>query len=102
MENRPLFLGKGRGRGRAQNRGYSEWNKKPSPILAPVLGASEERLKAVDKIKDSVKKYVDYGDDDFSSDEEVNDAEILSNTLKDYEKSSSHGKTSTQPSRVGG
>ena len=105
MENRPLFLGRGRGRGRSaqQNRmsenrhGASTWNKKApgKPAIVEVVhggGPSEERLKAADKIKESVQKYMADEFDDSSSDEEVNDTEILSTTLKSYENSSSHGK----------
>lgn len=101
MENRPLFLGRGRGRGRAQNqlndnRKTSEWNRKLAPKETRnevTTVASDERLKAVDKIKESLKKYIGDEYEDSSSDEEVNDAEILSNTFKCYEKNSSHGKT---------
>lgn len=111
MDKRPLFLGKGRGRGRGNEQnstkpagrsvgGYSsaaKWGNSrnaftnggensPKPVEV-----SKERQEKADKIKESAKKYLEKVDDEFedsSEDEEINDSEILNNTLKNYRNTS--------------
>ena len=98
MDQRPLYLGRGRGRGRAsgQNAGNSSHGRgrgktgdqtkgKPGPMAGQKDSASRERMQAAQRIQESAKKFSkpdDYGDS--SSDEDVNDVEILSKTLKVY------------------
>lgn len=111
MDKRPLFLGKGRGRGRGseQNRakpaersvgGYSsaaKWGNSRNVVTnndqnsAKAPEVSRERQEKADKIKESAKKYLERLDDEFedsSEDEEINDSEILNNTLKNYRNAS--------------
>ena len=52
---------------------------------------SRERQEKANKIKASAKKYLERLDDEFeesSDDEEINDGEILNNTLKNYRNTS--------------
>ena len=110
MDKRPLFLGKGRGRGRGieQNgtkstrpAGQASRNlqshvnsgsavisggKSPKPTEV-----SKERKEKADKIKEAAKRYMERAEDEFedsSEDEEINDNEILNNTLKNYRNTS--------------
>ena len=114
MNKRPLFLGKGRGRGRGNEQQNAKpsvsWNRRTtcrnggaapskgdhgraissekSPEVAEV---SQERMAKAEKIKESAKRFMEKAEDDFdesSEDEEINDNEILSNTLKNYRNSS--------------
>ena len=110
MDKRPLFLGKGRGRGR----GNEEKGTKPAASAAgghslpakwgnprkaengganspKVPEASKERQEKANEIKESAKRYLEKMDDEFedsSEDEEINDGEILNNTLKNYRNTS--------------
>ena len=110
MDKRPLFLGKGRGRGR----GNGEKGTKPAASAASghslpakwgnsrkaengganspkMPEASKERQEKANKIKESAKRYLERVDDEFedsSEDEEINDGEILNNTLKNYRNTS--------------
>jgi len=112
MDKRPLFLGKGRGRGRGNEgkgtkpaagqsggRGQSlpaKWgnsrkaeNGGANSPKAP--GASKERQEKANEIKESAKRYLEKVDDEFedsTEDEEINDNEILNNTLKNYRNTS--------------
>ena len=112
MDKRPLFLGKGRGRGRG--RGNEEKGTKPAASgagghLLPAKwgnsrkaengganspkmpGASKERQEKANEIRESAKRYLERVDDEFedsSEDEEINDGEILNNTLKNYRNTS--------------
>lgn len=110
MDKRPLFLGKGRGRGRANQQssakpagrsvgGYSsaaKWGNSRKVTngdenSTKALEVSKERQEKADKIKESAKKYLEGLDDEFedsSEDEEINDSEILNNTLKNYRNTS--------------
>ncbi|KAL9973519.1 hypothetical protein ACROYT_G019988 [Oculina patagonica] len=111
MDKRPLFLGKGRGRGRGNERnstkpagrsagGYSsaaKWGNSRNAVTngdgnsPKEVEVSKERKEKADKIKESAKKYLERLDDeleDSSEDEEINDSEILSNTLKNYRNTS--------------
>lgn len=113
MDKRPLFLGKGRGRGRGNEQNgtkssrpagraggnfapqESSWNSRSaakgggkSPKSTEV---SKERLEKADQIKESARKYMEKVEDEFedsSEDEEINDTEILNNTLKNYRNTS--------------
>ena len=105
MDQRPLFLGRGRGRGQAGHKnaikaspgrsqpniaGSSAWSKpqkveRRSTGLDQETSPSKERIQAANRIKESAKKFVDSeGFDESSSDEEVNDEDILTSTLKIY------------------
>lgn len=116
MNKRPLFLGKGRGRGRGNEQQNAKpsasWNRRttrgnaglpPSVVKADhgpainsekspgVAEVSRERMAKAEKIKESAKRFMEKAEDDLvesSEDEEVNDNEILSNTLKNYRNSS--------------
>ena len=109
MDKRPLFLGKGRGRGRGNDekgtkpavgqsggRGSAKWG---NPRKAENGGAnspkapeaSKERQEKANEIKESAKRYLERVDDEFedsSEDEEIDDSEILNNTLKNYRNTS--------------
>lgn len=116
MDKRPLFLGKGRGRGRGNEekgtnpavgqsatggRGHlsgsgAKWgNSRKAENGGPKAPeASKERQKKANEIKESAKRYLERVDDEFedsSEDEEINDSEILNNTLKNY-RNTSQGK----------
>lgn len=111
MDKRPLFLGKGRGRGRGNEENgtkpgvgrsggghlfSAKWgdsrkaeNGGANSPKAPEL--SKERQEKAKKIKESAKRYLERVDDEFedsSEDEEINDSEILNNTLKNYRNTS--------------
>lgn len=110
MDKRPLFLGKGRGRGRGNVQNSTKASrpdggaggntrslaKGDSGSSSAVIGkgkppkaseVSRERMEKAEKIKESAKRYIERAEDEFeesSEDEEVNDSEILSKTLKNY------------------
>ncbi|XP_020629848.1 NF-X1-type zinc finger protein NFXL1-like [Orbicella faveolata] len=112
MDKRPLFLGKGRGRGRGNEekgtnpaagqsggRGHllpAKWGnsrkaENGGANSPKVPEASKERQEKANKIKESAKRYLERVDDEFedsSEDEEINDSEILNNTLKNYRNTS--------------
>ena len=107
MDKRPLFLGKGRGRGRGNEergtkpaaRGHllpAKWGnsrkaENGGANLPKAPEASKERQEKANKIKESAKRYLERVDDEFedsSEDEEINDSEILNNTLKNYRNTS--------------
>lgn len=115
MDKRPLFLGKGRGRGRGNEPNNAKasmssgrvtgGNKASLPSGAkgdhgPVIDGgkspkvaevSKERMEKAEKIKESAKRYMEKAEDGFedsSEDEDVNDSDILSNTLKNYRNTS--------------
>jgi len=113
MDKRPLFLGKGHGRGRGNEKsgakpsrpaGRTGGNHVPSiskrDCGSVVIGggkspkateASKERVEKADKIKESAKRYMEKAEDeieDSSEDEEINDSEILNNTFKNYKNTS--------------
>ncbi|XP_067039445.1 NF-X1-type zinc finger protein NFXL1-like [Acropora muricata] len=121
MNKRPLFLGKGRGRGRGNEQQNAKpsasWNRRttsgngrvpPSVVKGDhgpainsekspeVAEVSRERMAKAEKIKESAKRFMEKAEDDLvesSEDEEVNDNEILSNTLKNYRNSSKDNET---------
>lgn len=110
MNKRPLFLGRGRGRGRGNEQNAtkpagrdvgalstsSKWGTTSSAVgdgreSHKATEVSRERQEKANKIKASAKKYLERLDDEFeesSDDEEINDGEILNNTLKNYRNTS--------------
>lgn len=112
MDKRPSFLGRGRGRGRGveengaksrQRSGRFAGNLQSQVKLhsgrgiitagksAETCEVSKERMKKAEEIKEAAKRYMEKAEDEFedsSEDEEINDDEILNNTLKNYRHSS--------------
>lgn len=101
VSGRPSFLGKGRGRGRgkpphppAQNK--NAWHRKPAfqqheKVEENGSEPSKERIEKANRIKESAKKFVtDEYLEDSSEDDEIEDENIMSSTLRGY-TDTSHG-----------
>lgn len=112
MDKRPSFLGRGRGRGRGvkendtnsrQRSGRFAGNLRSQDNLhsssrgitagksSETYEVSKERMKKAEEIKKAAKRYMEKAEDEFedsSEDEEINDDEILNNTLKNYRHTS--------------
>lgn len=113
MDKRPSFLGRGRGRGRGvkendtnsrQRSGRFAGNLRSQVNLhsssrglitagksSETYEVSKERMEKAEEIKKAAKRYMEKAEDEFedsSEDEEINDDEILNNTLKNYRHTS--------------
>ena len=113
MDKRPSFLGRGRGKGRGvkendtnsrQRSGRFAGNLRSQVNLhsssrglitagksSETYEVSKERMEKAEEIKKAAKRYMEKAEDEFedsSEDEEINDDEILNNTLKNYRHTS--------------
>ncbi|XP_073252696.1 NF-X1-type zinc finger protein NFXL1-like [Porites lutea] len=121
MDKRPSFLGRGRGRGRGvkendtnsrQRSGRFAGNLQSQVNLhsrsrglitagksSETYEVSKERMEKAEEIKKAAKRYMEKAEDEFedsSEDEEINDDEILNNTLKNYRHTSQDNESDLQ------